>query len=81
MEIDGLQSLPIGIEQVELLQTPKAGGLRVRSVRRAAESDGVTLHDVLIVDANDHPVLALNGVRLKGMAPVEPGMEFKLKRN
>ena len=81
MEIDRLQSLPIGIEQVELLQTPKAGGLRVRSVRRAAESGGVTLHDVLIVDANDHPVLALNGVRLKGMAPVEPGMEFKLKRN
>jgi len=81
MEIDGLQSLPIGIEQVELLQTPVAGGLRVRSVRRAAEPDGVTLHDVLIVDADDYPVLALNGVRLKGMAPVEPEKEFKLKRN
>ena len=81
MEIDRLPSRPVGIEQVELLQTPVAGGLRVRSVRRAAESDGITLQDVLIVDADDNPVLALNGVRLKGMAPVESEKEFKLNRN
>ena len=41
---------------------------------------GVTVHDVLIVGADDAPVIALKGLRLKAMAPVPDDQKFSLQR-
>jgi hypothetical protein len=82
MEVDELQSLPIGIEQVELIRTPEADDkLSMRSLRKGAEDGGVTLHDCLIVNQDSKPVLALNNLRLKGMAPISEAEKFTLNRN
>jgi hypothetical protein len=77
-----LQSLPIGIEQVELIRTPEIDDrLRMRSLRKGAEEGGVTLHDCLIVNQDGKPIMALNGLRLKGMAPLSEAEKFALHRN
>ena len=82
MEVDELQSLPIGIEQVELIRTPGVDDkLSMRSLRKGAEDGGVTLHDCLIVNQDSKPVLALNNLRLKGMAPISEAEKFTLNRN
>ncbi|MDP7043393.1 MAG: SDR family NAD(P)-dependent oxidoreductase [Candidatus Thalassarchaeaceae archaeon] len=82
MEVDELQSLPIGIEQVELIRTPEIDDrLRMRSLRKGAEEGGVTLHDCLIVNQDGKPIMALNGLRLKGMAPLSEAEKFALHRN
>jgi NAD(P)-dependent dehydrogenase (short-subunit alcohol dehydrogenase family) len=82
MEVDRLQSLPVGVEQVELIRHP--GGderLRMRAVRRGSEEDGITVHDCVVIDGSGRPVLALNGLRLKGMAPIDESNWFVLNRN
>ena len=82
MEIDGLESLPVGIEQVELIRQPERGErLLLRSVRRRSEDDGVTLHDCLVVNQDRRPIIALNGLRLKGMAPISEDKSFTIERN
>ncbi|MBT4060275.1 MAG: SDR family NAD(P)-dependent oxidoreductase [Euryarchaeota archaeon] len=82
MEIDKIQSLPIGIEMLELIRTPEVGdSLRMRAVRRGAEDDGVTIHDCMIVNQDSKPVVALKGLRLKGMAPIDSDDYFSLNRN
>jgi hypothetical protein len=82
MEIDGLQSLPVGIEMLELIRTPeKTDSLRMRAIRRGAEDDGVTIHDCLVVDQDGKPVVSMKGLRLKGMAPISEGESFSLNRN
>ena len=82
MEIDGLQSLPVGIEMLELIRIPeKTDSLRMRAVRRGAEDDGVTIHDCLVVDQDGKPVVSMKGLRLKGMAPISEGESFSLNRN
>ena len=82
MEIDGLQSLPVGIEMLELIRTPeKTDSLRMRALRIGAEDDGVTVHDCLVVNQDGKPVVAMKGLRLKGMAPISEGDSFTLNRN
>jgi len=82
MEVDRLQSLPVGIEQVELIRLPSGeDNLRMRSVRRGAEDGGITVHDCIVIDGSGRPVIALNGLRLKGMAPIEESNWFVLNRN
>ena len=82
MEIDGLQSLPVGIEMLELIRVPeKTDSLRMRAVRRGAEDGGVTIHDCLVVDQDGKPVVSIKGLRLKGMAPISDGESFSLNRN
>jgi len=82
MEIDGLQSLPVGIEMLELIRVPeKTDSLRMRAVRRGAEDDGVTIHDCLVVDQDGKPVVSIKGLRLKGMAPISEDDSFSLNRN
>ena len=54
--------------------------LRLRSVQRKEEDNGVTVHDVVIVGDDDAPVLALKGLRLKAMAEVAEEQRFNLLR-
>jgi hypothetical protein len=82
MEVDRLESLPIGIEQVELIHLPSMEDtLRMRSVRQGSEEGGITVHDCIVVDGSGRPVIALNGLRLKGMAAIDEGKSFVLNRN
>ena len=67
MEIDGLESLPVGIEHVDLDADLLQSSLRVRSVRRSCDDDGVTKHDAIIVNEDSKVVVQLKGLRLKGM--------------
>ena len=81
MEVDDISSLPIGIEECEILKIPaKRDELRVRSYRRGQEDDGVTIHDAVVFDRNQKPIVSLTGLRLKGMAPVPDELRFNLKR-
>ena len=81
MEIDGISSLPIGIEECEVLKVPATRDeLRVRSYRRAEEEGGVTVHDAMVFDRNQKPIVSLKGLRLKGMSPVPEELRFSLKR-
>ena len=54
--------------------------LRLRSVKTASEEGGVTVHDVVVVGEEDDPVLAMRGLRLKGMAPVPDDLAVSLER-
>ena len=81
MEAEGFSSLPIGIEWSSMLRVPdRDEQLRMRSLLMAVEEAGVTVHDVVIVGDDDAPVLALKGLRLKGMAPVSNSDAFQLDR-
>ena len=81
MESQGFSSLPVGIEWSSILRVPERDeALRLRSIQTAAEEAGVTVHDVVIVGDDDAPVLALKGLRLKGMAPVSSDDAFTLER-
>ena len=81
MESEGFSSLPVGIQWLTMLRVPeREEQLRLRSIRVAAEEDGVTVHDVLVVGADDAPVLAMKGLRLKAMAPVPEYQAFSFDR-
>ena len=81
MEHDGLSSLPIGIEECEILKVPaKRDDLRVRSIRRGTEDGGITIHDAMVFDRNQKPIISLKGLRLKGMAPIPEELKFTLNR-
>ena len=81
METEGFSSLPVGIEWSSMLRVPERDEqLRMRSLRVAVEDAGITVHDVVIVGDDDAPVLALKGLRLKGMAPVSAEDSFTLDR-
>ena len=81
MEAEGFSSLPIGIEWSSMLRVPERDEeLRMRSLLSAVEDAGITVHDVVIVGDDDAPVLALKGLRLKGMAPVSDSDAFQLDR-
>jgi hypothetical protein len=81
MEVDEISSLPIGIEECAIIKVPSARDeLRVRSYRRRQEDGGVTIHDAMIFDRNQKPIVSLKGLRLKGMAPVPNELKFNLKR-
>jgi acyl carrier protein/NADP-dependent 3-hydroxy acid dehydrogenase YdfG len=81
MESQGFSSLPVGVEWSSMLRVPERDeALRLRSIQTAAEEAGVTVHDVVIVGDDDAPVLALKGLRLKGMAPVSSDDAFTLER-
>ena len=81
MESEGFSSLPVGIEWSTMLRVPEEDEqLRLRSIRTASEDAGITVHDVLVVGADDAPVIALKGLRLKAMAPVPEDQKFSLDR-
>ena len=81
MEVDGLSSLPVGIEAAEILKLPAARDeLRVRTYRRGVEDGGITVHDAVVFNRNQKPLVALTGLRLKGMAPVPEDLRFTLNR-
>ena len=81
MESEGFSSLPVGIQWSTMLRVPEQEEqLRLRSIRVAVEEDGVTVHDVLVVGADDAPVLAMKGLRLKAMAPVPEDQAFSFDR-
>ena len=76
MEIDGLESLPVGIQHVDIDVESFTTPLRIRSVRRSISEDGVTTHDAIIVNENDAVVVQLKGLQLKGMAPLTDDQRF-----
>ena len=76
MEIDGLESLPVGIKHVDIDVESFKTPLRIRSVRRSVTEDGVTTHDAIIVNDNDAVVIQLKGLILKGMAPLTDNQRF-----
>ena len=81
MEVDGISSLPIGVKECEVLTIPaKRDDLRVRSYRRGQEEGGITIHDAMIFDRNQKPIVSLTGLRLKGMSQVPEELKFSLKR-
>jgi len=81
MESEGFSSLPVGIEWTSMLRVPERNEiLRMRSLRKSVEADGITVHDVTIIGDDDAPVLALKGLRLKSMAPVPDEQRFTLER-
>ena len=78
MEVDRLESLPVGIDKVLIERTPKPDeALRVRTIRRGAD-DGITVHDGIIFDEDGEPVISLIGLKLKGMAPLDESLQFLL---
>ncbi len=57
MESEGFSSLPVGIEWTSMLRVPERNEiLRMRSLRTAVESEGITVHDVVIVGDDDWPL-------------------------
>ena len=81
MESEGLSSLPVGIEWSTMLRVPDEGeSLRMRSLCTGKEEGGITVHDVVIFGEEDDPVLALRGLRLKGMAPVPEDLAVSIER-
>ena len=81
MESEGLSSLPVGIEWSTMLRVPDEGeSLRMRSLCTGKEDGGITVHDVVIFGEEDDPVLALRGLRLKGMAPVPEDLAVSIER-
>ena len=77
-----IRDRPVGIEMLELIRTPdKTDSLRMRALRRGTEDDGVTVHDCLVVNQDGKPVVAMKGLRLKGMAPISESNSFTLNRN
>ena len=81
MESEGLSSLPVGIEWSTVLRVPDEGeSLRMRSLCTGKEDGGITVHDVVIFGEEDDPVLALRGLRLKGMAPVPEDLAVSIDR-
>ena len=81
MESEGLSSLPVGIEWSTMLRVPDEGeSLRMRSLCTGKEDGGITVHDVVIFGEEDDPVLALRGLRLKGMAPVPEDLTVSIER-
>ena len=76
MEIDGLESLPVGIQHVDIDVESFTTPLRIRSVRRSISEDGVTTHDAIIVNENDAVVVQLKGLQMKGMAPLTDDQRF-----
>ena len=81
MEHLGLSSLPVGIEWSTVLRVPEhQESLRLRSIQRHEEENGVTVHDVVVVGDDNAPVLALKGLRLKAMGEVPSDQRFSLSR-
>ncbi|MGB0489583.1 MAG: beta-ketoacyl synthase N-terminal-like domain-containing protein [Candidatus Poseidoniaceae archaeon] len=81
MESEGLSSLPVGIEWSTMLRVPDEGeSLRMRSLCTGKEDGGITVHDVVIFGEEDDPVLAMRGLRLKGMAPVPEDLAVSIDR-
>ena len=53
MEVDELQSLPIGIDRVELIRSSENNdALRMRTLRIGSEDGGITNHDCQIINQN-----------------------------
>ncbi len=82
MECSDMQALPIGIESSSLLRQPESNAnLLIRTVCRNI-SDGVSLHDAVIVEDNSNKpiVMIIEGIQLKALAPLEESMRFDLER-
>ena len=79
MELEGLQCLPVGIEHVRILRSLRGREkLIVRTVQRSNE-DGVTSHDVLVTGEHG-PLLMMQTLNLKSMAPLSENLKFSLER-
>ena len=76
MEVDGLESLPVGIEHLDMDISSFSGSLRVRTVRRSIDDQGITLHDAVVVNEDNATVMHISGLRLKGMAPIPEDERF-----
>ncbi|RCH74570.1 MAG: SDR family NAD(P)-dependent oxidoreductase [Candidatus Poseidoniales archaeon] len=76
MEVDGLESLPVGIGHLDMDVTSFSGSLRVRTVRRSIDDQGMTIHDAVVVNEDNAVVMHILGLRLKGMAPILEGERF-----
>jgi len=76
MEVDGLESLPVGIDHLDMDVSSFSGSLRVRTVRRSIDDQGVTTHDAVVVNEDNAVVMHVLGLRLKGMTPIPEGERF-----
>jgi len=50
--------------------------MRVRTVRRSVDDQGMTIHDAIVVNEDNAVVMHISGLRLKGMAPIREGERF-----
>ena len=76
MEVDGLESLPVGIDHLDMDVSSFSGSLRVRTVRRSVDDQGMTIHDAIVVNEDNAVVMHISGLRLKGMAPIPEDERF-----
>ena len=76
MEVDGLESLPVGIDHLDMDVSSFSGSLRVRTVRRSIDDQGMTTHDAVVVNEDNAVVMHVSGLRLKGMAPIPEAERF-----
>ncbi len=76
MEVDGLESLPVGIDHLDMDVSSFSGSLRVRTVRRSIDDQGMTTHDAVVVNEDNAVVMHVSGLRLKGMAPISEAERF-----
>jgi 3-oxoacyl-(acyl-carrier-protein) synthase/acyl carrier protein/NAD(P)-dependent dehydrogenase (short-subunit alcohol dehydrogenase family) len=82
MEKSDMQALPIGISSTTILRQPeKTAKLLIRTICRSI-SDGVSVHDAVIVeDSPKQPkVMLIEGIKLKALAPLDESMRFDLER-
>ena len=71
--------LPVGIEWSRCFVPDEGESLRMRSLCTGKEDGGITVRDVVIFGEDD-PVLAMRGLRLKGMAPVPEDLAVSIDR-
>ena len=67
MDIDGVDSLPVGARRIVLSDEISGGSLTVLSVRTGSSSDSSTLHNS-VIRLDGAPVLKIDGLRMKSMA-------------
>ena len=82
MENSDMQALPIGISSSTLLRQPESNAnLLIRTVCKEI-SDGVSVHDAVIIEDNKNKsiVMIVEGIKLKALAPLDESMRFEMER-
>ena len=70
MDIDGVDSLPVGARRIVLSDEISDGSLTVLSVRIGSSPDSSTLHDS-VIRLDGTPVLKIDGLMMKSMATLD----------
>ena len=67
MDIDGVDSLPVGARRIILPEGELSGSISVLSVRTGSASESSTMHES-VIRFDGSPVIKIEGLRMKSMA-------------